>query len=264
MIMICTHKVAVLAGVVAASLGVHAAASEAQWGNLKGRFVFEGKPPELKPLDVSKEPFCTLLPNKVLPEELVVSSDGGLANVVVFLRSKKGDKIAIHPDYEKPEVKDAVVVIDNHGCHFEPHVAVARVGQPVEIKNSDNASHNSNITSVTGQNPAFNQIIPTGGTAKYTFKAAENFPVTVSCNIHPWMKAYVIVRDDPYVAVSKPDGTFEIKNLPVGDYEFQIRHDSGYITKATLGSKSVEWKRGVAKFSIKPGDNDLGEIKVKF
>lgn len=261
--MIRVQKLAVLAALVAASLAVHAYAAEGEWGTLKGKFVFDGAPPAPKKLDVAKEAFCTKC--NVVAEDVVVDpANKGVANVVVFLKTKKGEKIKIHPDYEKPEVKNAELVIDNKGCRFEPHVAIARVGQQVIVKNSDPVSHNSNIASVTGQNPAFNQIIPTDGTAKYTFKAAENFPVTVSCNIHPWMKGYVIVRDDPYAVASSADGSFEIKNLPVGDYEFQVRHDSGYITKATVGGKAVEWKKGVAKFSVKPGDNDLGEIKVKF
>jgi plastocyanin len=257
------RKIAVVAAALVASLGVHAYAADGEWGTLKGKFVFDGAPPAPKKLDVSKEAHCVKC--NVVGEELVVDpSNKGVANVVVFLKTKKGEKVKIHPDYEKPEVKDAELVIDNNGCRFEPHVAIARVGQPVIVKNSDPVSHNSNIASVTGQNPAFNQIIPTAGTAKYTFKAAENFPVTVSCNIHPWMKSYVIVREDPYAAVSAKDGTFEIKNLPVGDYTFQVRHDSGYVTKATVDGKAAEWKKGEAKFSIKPGDNDLGEIKVKF
>lgn len=261
--MIRVQKFVVMAAVVVSTLAVHAYAAEGEWGTLKGRFVFDGAPPVPKKLDVSKEAFCTKC--DVVGEELVVDpSNKGVANVVVFLKTKKGEKIKIHPDFEKPEVKNAELLIDNKGCRFEPHVAIARVGQPVVVKNSDPVSHNSNIASVTRQNPAFNQIIPAEGTAKYTFKAAENFPVTVSCNIHPWMKSYVIVRDDPYAAASATDGSFEIKNLPVGDYVFQVRHDSGYVTKATVGGKAVEWKKGEAKFSVKPGDNDLGEIKVKF
>ena len=40
--------------------------------------------------------------------------------------------------------------------------------------------------------------------------------VHFSCNIHPWMDAYVWVFDHPYVAVTDKDGNYEIKNVPVG------------------------------------------------
>jgi hypothetical protein len=42
--------------------------------------------------------------------------------------------------------------------------------------------------------------------------------IAVKCNIHSWMHAYVGVLDDPYFSVSGKDGTFEIRNVPPGDY----------------------------------------------
>jgi plastocyanin len=244
-------------------LASQAWAEEGEWGTLRGKFVFDGKAPEQKPVNVAKEPFCTKC--NVRTEDAVVDQQtNAVANVVVFLKAKKGEKITIHPDYETPEAKNAEVVIDNKDCRFSPHVVFARVGQPVVVKNSDPVGHNSNITPLNDKNKAFNQILPAGASAKYSFKAAESLAVSVACNIHPWMKALVIVRDDPYAAVSQPDGTFEIKNLPVGTFDFQVRHDSGYVTKPTVNGKAVEWKRGIAELPIKPGDNDLGEIKIKF
>ena len=51
-------------------------------------------------------------------------------------------------------------------------------------------------------------------------------PVSVTCNIHPWMKAYAVFREDGYVAVSSGDGTFEIPDLPAGEpLEFQVWHE---------------------------------------
>jgi hypothetical protein len=74
------------------------------------------------------------------------------------------------------------------------------------------------------------------------------------------MKAYIIARDDSYFAVTKPDGTFEIANLPAGDeIEFQVWHE-----RAGKGlAAQPDWKGGRFKVTI-PADGaaDLGQIKV--
>ena len=51
----------------------------------------------------------------------------------------------------------------------------------------------------------------------------------VVCNIHPWMKAYILSLDHPYMAVTGEDGTFEIKNMPAGQHEFQFWHEIAVI-----------------------------------
>jgi hypothetical protein len=58
------------------------------------------------------------------------------------------------------------------------------------------------------------------------------------------------------MCVSKPDGSFKIEKLPVGELEFQVWHErSGYVA-------TPEWSRGRFEMEIKPGANDLGTIKL--
>jgi hypothetical protein len=71
------------------------------------------------------------------------------------------------------------------------------------------------------------------------------------------MLGYVLPRDNPYAAVSGDDGSFEIKNLPAGTWEFQVWQEAA----GNLAAKP-EWKKGKFKLQIKPGDNDLGVIQV--
>ena len=89
----------------------------------------------------------------------------------------------------------------------------ARVGQPVDVKNSDPIGHNTNISG-----SSFNQLIPSGDSTVFTPGRETGLPVSVTCNIHPWMKAYAVFREDGYVAVSSGDGTFEIPDLPAGEH----------------------------------------------
>ncbi len=238
---------------LAAFAGSSAVAADQEWGTLTGRFVLAGPVPARRMVGFG-----------VPADDLVVHPQNrGVANVVVSLRTRKGVELPMHPDDDLAKVRQTEVKIEQRGYRFVPHVTIAQVGQPVIITNADPDSHNLNLTSVSGQNPPFNQIMPLGDRVEYRFRAPEGIPALLSDNIYPWMKGFVYVRDNPYVAVSDTNGKFEIKNLPVGELEFQIRHDSGYVTKATLRGKPVEWTRGVAKFTIKPGENDLGEIMVK-
>jgi plastocyanin len=236
-----------------AATAVSFPAAAADWGNLKGRFVYDGDPPKEQSIDTSKEPMCSK--HKVVSEELAVNADNhGLANVVVFVSSKK---VTENPEYKKTATDE--VTIDNNGCRFEPHIVTMRVSQKLVIKNSDPFSHNSNLAPLgdTSVNPV---LTPDSAIPPYKFNKPQKIPVPVSCNIHPWMKGYIVVKDNPYMAVSDKDGNFEIKDLPAEELEFTVwQEKSGW-----LPAKS-NWdpKKATFKMKIKAGDdNDLGEIKV--
>ncbi len=230
-------------------------ARAADWATLTGRFVFDGKAPTPAPVDTAKDPLCKV---KLTDEKVQVDDKGGLANAVIMLRSKN---VKVHPDYDKT-AKDNFE-LDNKDCRFEPHVGVVRTTQKVLLKNSDPTGHNSNLTPL--KNPPINPLLPAGGTPiEYQFKEEEALPVKVGCNIHPWMGAYLVVRKDPYAAVSGKDGKFEIKNLPAGtELEFRLWQESaGYLKDATFKGGKADSK-GAFKIKLKPGENDLGDIKVK-
>jgi len=242
------------------ALGDRALADDAEWGSLTGRFVLDGPVPAPK-LAPAGGPGV----GKVPAEDLVVNPQNrGVANIVVLLRVKKGVETPVHPDFDDSKFKETPITIREQGFRFVPHTVIVRVGQPIIIENADPVAHNPNIESVTGQNEALVQPLAAGAKAAYRLRAPENFPLRLRDNIHPWMQGNLYARDNPYGAVTDVDGKFTIKNLPVGELEFLVRHDSGYVAKATLGGEPVDWKKGVAKFEIKPGKNDLGEILVRY
>jgi len=224
-----------------------------EWGTIKGRFKFGGTAPKQADLKADKDPeVCGK--HKLLAEELVVAEDGGVANVVVFVRDKS---VKVHPDLAAG--KNEKVVLDNKDCRFEPHVAVVQTGQPLVLKNSDTVGHNSNVATV--KNPPSNSLIPAAGESTITFQSDEAIPAQVTCNIHPWMKSWLVVRSNPYAAVSKADGTFEIKDVPVGEVELQFWHEkAGYLGEMTIGGKSEKVAKGRKKVKVAAGDNDLGEL----
>lgn len=242
----------VLAVLVAGSLALPACADE--WGTLKGRFVLGGDAAAPAALTVDKDvEVCGK--HKLVAEEFVVGEGKGVANVVVFVRDKK---VKVKPELAAA-AKEAKPVLDNINCRFEPHVLFVQAGQELTIKNSDTVGHNSNIATV--KNAPSNNLIPAGGEVKAKFTADEAVPAQVTCNIHPWMKGWLVVRDNPYAAVSKADGSFEIADLPAEEVELQFWHEkAGYIGEMTINNKKETVKKGRMKKAIKAGDNDLGEI----
>jgi hypothetical protein len=228
------------------------AASAAEWGAIKGRFVFDGPPPKLIPLVVAKDQFC--IDKHPANESVLVGDDGSLANVVVYIRLGRRDKIDVHPDFKAKLTEP--VVLDNQGCHFVPHVTLVRSGQPLILKNTDPVGHNTNLG-------GFNQIIPAGGEIKTKRDRAAAVPASVTCNIHPFMKAYMLVQDHPYMAASAEDGTFTIEKIPAGKREFMFWHEApGAMKDLKIGGGKTD-RRGVVELTIKASETlDLGEIKV--
>lgn len=228
----------------------------AEWGSLKGRFVVDGMPPQLPALVVDKDQFC--IDSKPINELVVVGDNGGLANAVVYVFLGRRGKIDVHPDYAE-QLSDPVM-LNNLRCSFHPHIALVRTGQTIDIKNSDPVGHN---TKIDGRRNKFNQTIPAGETIEYQAQQTEVTPAPVNCSIHTWMFGHLLVQDHPYMAVSAEDGTFEIKNLPAGDHEFQFWHEApGNLRDLKLNGGTTD-RRGRVELTIPAGETlDLGEIKV--
>jgi hypothetical protein len=252
-----TSRFWLAAAVAASAWNAHAFANAAEWGSLKGRFVVDGQAPEPAPLNVTKDEFC--MKTKPVNKSLVVGEGGGLANAVVFLRVPRRGKVDVHPDYEA-QLQEPVM-LDNHGCSFEPHIALVRAGQPFIIKNSDPTGHNTNARLVA--NGSFNVLIAQGQESKMTFTKSEPMPMPVNCNIHPFMAGHVLVQEHPYMAASGEDGSFEIKNIPAGEHEFQFWHEApGYLKDLKLEGGKTN-RQGRADLEIPAGGTlDLGDIKV--
>ncbi len=191
--------------ILAAAVAMPSVASAG--GKLSGKVTFEGTPPKRKKIRMDADPVCAASHDQaVLGEEVVVSEAGGLQNVFVFVKDITGDF---------PAPSDSVV-IDQKGCHYEPHVVGVQVGQPLQILNSDKTLHN--VHGMPKTNAGFNFAMPKFVKKKdHQFDSVETM-VAVKCDVHPWMNSYIGVLPHPFFAVTGPDGTFEIDGLPAGDY----------------------------------------------
>lgn len=221
------------------------------WGTLRGAFKLGGSAPARQALAVEKDKDVCLANGQLLAEDLVVGSDGGIQNVLIFVsQALSEDEPWTHPS-AKPGKTDEVV-FDQKFCVFTTHLLAVQASQPIRLTNSDTVGHNANLAA--NANPRFDQTIAANASAVYQPTAEERQPFPVSCAIHPWMKAFMITRKNSYFAVSKADGTFEIPNLPAGvDLEFRVWHERlGFVKAASLGGKDVKWSGGKFKYKVDP------------
>lgn len=229
--------------------------SEPQWGSLAGRFVFEGALPQAREAETEAGARGK---HKIRDESLVIDPNGrGIKNVVVFARKVS----RIHEG--QAELRKEGVTLDQRESRFQPHVLALMVGQPLRIKNANKIVHICLIRPRLGMqsNTEVNAMLSPGDEVEYRFSYAERRPLPVTCSFHPWMKAYVLPRDDAYFAVTDESGAFEIENLPAGEnVEFQVWHE-----RAADGALEAQpdWKNG--RFRVTVPANEifhLGDIVV--
>jgi hypothetical protein len=225
-----------LAAAVLALAG-HAAAYDViavtDGGTLTGVVKFAGTPPPPAKIEVSKDPqVCGK--EKVKPD-LLVGPGGGIANAVVVVKAAKGKKL--DPPAQNP-------VFDQKQCEFVPHVLAFPAGSTIDILNSDGILHNIHTTSTV--NPSTNQAQPKFKPKIQLKIDKPEWPIKVQCDAHGWMSAYWVSQEHPYYAVTGTDGAFKIADLPAGDYDVEVWHE-------TLGKTTQ-------KASIKPKE----ETKVSW
>tara|TARA_B100000965_G_C19505126_1_gene719262 strand:- start:450 stop:1157 length:708 start_codon:yes stop_codon:yes gene_type:complete len=177
-------------------------------GDIKGTVKYDGKPPKKKPLRMDADPVCGAAHSgKVFSESFKVNASGELAECIVYLKNVKYNG----------GVPSGSVELDQKGCIYTPHVFGIQAGQELLIKNSDATLHN--IHSMPKKNKEFNFAMPkVVKTKKAKFDSSED-PFYIKCDVHPWMKTWVLVSDHPYFAVTDSDGKYEIKGVPAGTYE---------------------------------------------
>jgi len=249
-----------------AAAGPAVVAEPTGWATLKGTFKLNGSPPPRTQLAITKDhEVCAPGGKPVLSDDLVVDSSGGIKDVVIYLagpgKFPVGDPKWEHSDYA--QAASAVLDYDQKNCVFLTHMFAMRSKQKARVLNSDPVGHNTNIQG-GGKAGTINATIPSGSSTMYEPGGEAPEPFGVSCAIHPWMSARMIVRDSPYVAVSKGDGSFEIKNVPAGvPLEFRVWQEKGkFIQDVTVDGKAEKWKSGRMKITLQPEEQKQMEVVV--
>jgi plastocyanin len=190
---------------------------QATAGSIAGHVKFEGTPPPAETIRMGTDQKCVqgAGPNP-LSDAVLVRDDGSLKNVFVHV------KAGLDPAYSFPVPTEAVV-LDQKGCIYTPRVLGVRVGQTIEIVNSDPTLHN--VHAVPLANQEFNKGQPFQGMRERQVFTVAEVPVRFMCNVHGWMAAYVGVVPHPFFAVTDEAGRFELKGLPPGTYTIEAWHE---------------------------------------
>lgn len=234
-----------------------AAAMGTGWGDMTGTFVFTADPPSLPLLSTGGKDAPTCPPEGVINETLVLDeSTKGIANIIIYARNAN----RMHEDFK--EGADETVVFDQKDCIFLSHVVAMRTSQPLDIRNSDPIAHNTNMS--PPGDTAINPLLSAEQSVEHKFGRQQTTPVAVACNIHPWMKAYILPRNDPYAVVTSKEGQFELKNLPAGEaIEFQLWHEAGTGDRGALVIDGLTDGRGRFTQTIpEDGTLELGTVEV--
>jgi plastocyanin len=153
-------------------------------------------------------------------QDVIVSAGKGIRNVVVSLQNPPPDatwKVPLAP-----------VQMDQQQCVFVPRVVIVPVGGTVEFLNSDRLLHN--IRSRAAVNRPFNRTQPKGRTIPMVFQKPEL--IRVDCDLHPWMRGWVVVAEHPFYAITNDQGEFLLDNVPPGRYTIQLWQEAlGTVTK---------------------------------
>jgi hypothetical protein len=206
------------------------AAGTAAAGEVTGVVRLAGTPPPAAPpirVTHDAEACGATVPD----ERLVVGAAGGVANAVVVVR---GVPVPSQPPPAAP------LLLDNAGCRFAPRVAVARRGQPVRVRNQDLVLHNAHPVLVAEPEVTIANVALgiQGQTADLTRRLRERLPpggealVRFGCDVHPWMRGWLLVADHPWAAVTDADGRFTVPAVPAGSWTLAVWHE-------TLGRSEV-------------------------
>jgi len=181
-------------------------------GTIQGVVLFDGPPPPVKTFHPNKDAeVCGTSEREA--QDVLLGPNSGIKNVVVSVTNAPVTKMDI-------SVKG---MVDQKGCMFNPRVVQVAARAPMVFLNNDNIFHNIHTratvnTPVNKAQPKFMKRL------SVTFSEPEIFEVV--CDVHSWMKGWIVVQDHPYFAVTDEKGQFTLPRIPTGTYTLRYWHET--------------------------------------
>ena len=198
---------AVLAALLPLAAPAGAQVAGTATGTIEGRVLYRGEVP----------PATIVMEGGGAQQVLYVASDGGLRHAFVFLPDA--------PDTPSPATAERPPeTLRQSGFIFEPQVLAVRDGETVRFTNEDGANHNVRSDHAANR---FSLYTGAGQQAVRRLRAAVDPPVTITCDVHPWMIAWIYVVPHPQFAVTDTAGRFRLTGVPQGTHRLSVRQPAG-------------------------------------
>ena len=217
---------------------------DTKYTTVTGQVVYCNDATKLKPLflkgdSVKDAAICSA---EDMPDErlIVDAKTQGVSNVFVWFEKIEQD--SIHPDLANEQLTPPNLLFE--GCRIEPHALCVQTRTGMRVTTSDSILHNPHDH--PQRNTASCVALPANLRGDnldgfiHNFSVSEPFPMTITCDYHPWMCSYVLVQNHPYMTVTKADGSFSIEKVPSGTHRLQIWHELAgrlFREKVTLNSR---------------------------
>ena len=177
-------------------------------GVVAGRVVLAGKVPPPGVILIDKDQEVCGTRRRVYPVQV---SEGGVSNVVVWISDIKRGKAFAFPE----------PLLDQKECAFVPRIVLMPPGE-LHVTSSDPVPHN--VHTFAQFNRSYNESM-NPLRSSLTFKLPRPERINVRCDLHGWMKGYVVVAENPYYVVTGPGGQFKLEGVPAGRYRLQAWHE---------------------------------------
>ena len=189
---------------------------------LRGKVFLEGEAPA--PQEASVDPVCSQwLGPTVKSQAYVVGKNGELKDVVVV--------VDVLGRIDSWSIAKEPKAIRSEKCQFEPYVSAMQVGQFLRVENSDPHMHNVHFMGQPGINGRNYALFAGAPPVNFIpepskeLRTGDYVPfLTIKCDVHPWMFAFVTIVPHPFFDVTDAEGSFEIKGLPEGVYRVTAHH----------------------------------------
>jgi hypothetical protein len=205
-------------------------------GSISGRVTYDGTPPAPEILKVDED--IEACGGDRPSDELLVSSSGGIQNVVISI-----DKIAAGKDWDLPADE---FTYDQQKCTFTPRIMVIKPKMAGVVLNSDSVGHNFHTIS-KGVYNINKKIQPASKLEVSDKKIRKSGMVKTKCDIHSWMGGAWVVAENPYTVITDKDGNFSLDNVPPGNYTLKIWHEKlGESTQEVVVNGGGDTKSDIA------------------